>query len=162
MGYNRKFSLISALFIVLGLVACGGGSSGMSDAELTQFWAGSSLKSAIPGLAGSTNSTGNNSNIVSTDTPAKQIIVGGTISGTASGPITVSVHETEPCAKGYCPIESKGPLASTQISAPGYFSVVVPSHGQKLTVVAKSGALSGMHYLGELTSRMDGVEITLE
>ncbi len=161
MGINRKISLISALFIVVGLVACGGGAPQPTEAELNQFWAASSLKYHVGGLDGSTG-TPNNSNIVSNDTPAKQIIVGGTVAGEASGAVTISVHETEPCAKGYCPIESKGPLASTQISTPGYFSVVVPSHGEKLTVVAKSGALSGMHYLGELSARVDGIEITLE
>lgn len=157
MGSLRNFSLISALFVVFGLMACGGGSPQPTEAELIQFWAGSSISNRVP-----SSSSGNNSNIVSNDTPAKQVMVGGTVSGEASGTVTISVHETEPCAKGYCPIESKGPLASTQISAPGYFSVVVPSHGEKLTIVAKSGALSGMHYLGELSARVDGVDITLE
>ncbi|HKX11789.1 MAG TPA: hypothetical protein VJP40_01460 [bacterium] len=160
MGSLRKFSLISALFVVLGLMACGGGSPQPTETELIQFWAGSSINNGVPSSPSS--STGNNSNIVSNDTPAKQVMVGGTIAGEASGTVTISVHETEPCAKGYCPIESKGPLASTQISAPGYFSVVVPTRGEKLTVVAKSGALSGMHYLGELSTRVDGIEISLE
>jgi hypothetical protein len=160
MGINRNISLISALFIVVGLVACGGGAPQPTQAELNQFWAASSLKTQLGG-GGSVSDPGN-SNIVSNDTPAKQVIVGGTVAGEASGAVTISVHETEPCAKGYCPIETKGPLASTQISTPGYFSVVVPSRGEKLTVVAKSGALSGMHYLGELSTRVDGIEITLE
>jgi hypothetical protein len=159
MGNTSKISLISALLIVLGLAACGGGAPQPTQAELNQFWAASSLKSVIGGDSGSNN----NSNIVTgSESPAKQYMVGGTVSGENVGSITISVHETEPCAKGYCPIESKGPLASTQISAAGYFSVVVPTQGQKLTVLAKSGALSGMHYLGELNARVDGIEITLE
>jgi len=161
MGMTRNFSLISALLILVGLSACGGGAPQPTQAELTQFWAASSLKSQIPGL-GSNSGTGSSNIVTAPEGPSKQVIVGGTVSGEAAGTITVSVHESEPCSKGYCPIESKGPLASTQIPTPGYFSVVIPSHGQKLTLIAKSGSLSAMHYLGELEARVDGVEITLE
>ncbi|HKY61829.1 MAG TPA: hypothetical protein VJR29_00270 [bacterium] len=158
MGNLRKISLISAVFTLIGLSACGGGQSQWTEGELIQFWAGSSLSGRTSGSP----QVNDSSNIVSTETPAKQVMIGGTIAGQSSGPITVAVYDSEPCAKGYCPIESKGPLASTQLSAPGYFSVVVPTQGQKLTLIAKSGALSAMHYLGELSSRVDGIEITLE
>jgi len=164
MGSFRAFGLMALTLFALSLTACG--SSEMTPEETKKnndFWAASSLRFSPEFNQGN---PGSNSNIVTEDPakPTTQVMVRGEVQapGYAGGAIILEVRASEACADGYCPIEGKMPLASTVINTPGFFSLVVPSQGQKTSLVANAPGKSGMLYLGELSAKVDGVEITLK
>ncbi|MCE9624653.1 MAG: hypothetical protein K8R69_04230 [Deltaproteobacteria bacterium] len=162
MGSFRAYGLMALALFSLTVTACG--SSEMTPEEIKKnndFWAASSLRFS-PEFKQATTDSG----IVSEDPakPTTQVMVRGEVqaAGYAGGAITLEVRVAEACADGYCPVEGKSPLASTVVNSPGFFSLVVPSQGQKTTLVASASGKSGMLYLGELSAKVDGVEITLK
>lgn len=159
MGVKRLIAFFSLGFL-LSLAACG--SSEMTPEEYKkyqEFWAGSSLRF----VTGQGNGTTPASQIVS-DKPVTQVMLRGTakVPGYVGGAIVLEVREAEACADGYCPATGKAPLASTVLNAPGFFSLVVPSQGQKVSLTASAPGKSGLLYLGELNSAVDGIELTLQ
>ncbi len=159
MGKIRHLSLIFCAFFSLALAACSG-SSTMSPEEqkaYDDFWAKSSLHIKP---SGSTDG----SSIVADDQPTKQIMVSGTVQipGYTSGAIVLEVRQAEACDKGYCPVEGVAPLASTVLNNTGFFSLIVPSKGQKTSLVASAPGKTGLLYLGELKSKMDGIVLNLK
>lgn len=163
MRIFRSFAILSLLAFGISLSACG--SSEMTpdqQKEYNDFWAASALGHQLK--QGVTS--GNDSNIVTEDTekPSAQVMVQGIVKspGYAGGPIAIELREAEACADGYCPVEGKAPLASGTIEAPGFFSLIVSTKGQKTTLSATGGGKSAMHYLGELSAKVSGVTLTLK
>jgi len=160
MGLIRRLSLIFCAVLYLALAACSG-STTMSPEEqkaYDAFWS----KSSLHLKAGQDNG---NSDIVTNDAiPTKQVMVRGTVTvpGYTGGAIILEVHEAEACADGYCPIAGAAPLASTVINSEGFFSLIVPSKGQKTSLTASAPGKTGLLYLGELKAAVDGIALTLQ
>ena len=160
MGVIRSLALAAILIFSFTLTACG--SSEMTpeqQKELQEFWAASSLRFHFQG-------TGEGSNIVTeeNDKPTIQVMVRGTLKapGYSGGTISLEIREAEACADGFCPVTGKAPLAASSIAAPGFFSLVVPSKGQKASLIANGGGKTSMLYLGELSAAVDNAELTLK
>lgn len=163
MGIFRSLALAAILAFSLSLTACGGSSEMTPEQqkEYNDFWSRSSLGFHVQNGGAATD----DSNIVTEEPkPTTQVMVQGVVKapGYAGGAITLEVREAEACAEGYCPVEGKAPLAAASITAPGFFSLIVPSQGQKTTLVAAGAGQSAMHYLGELSAKVDGVTLTLK
>ncbi|HCU24384.1 MAG TPA: hypothetical protein DF383_05140 [Deltaproteobacteria bacterium] len=162
MRLTRHLTILTLLSASL-LSACGGTQqlNSKQQADLDAFYA--KVKIIMSEKQQSSQKTSESPEEPST-APARQTFVTGAVKapGYSGGTITVEVYDAEACGTGYCPAEQKAPLAAMQIPSPGYFSILVPSQGQKTALLAIGGGKRGTFYLGELNTRLDNVRVKLK
>ncbi len=97
----------------------------------------------------------------------------GMVTGVASldsyqgGSISIEALEAEACESGYCPVAGKKPLASTSLSQPGYFSLIVTSRGQGVILsathsAADSKSYAAQTYVGVVDKRINDIQLKLQ
>lgn len=88
------------------------------------------------------------------ENPAAQTLVTGKVSkesGMATS-VTLEAHEADTTL----------PIASTTLSSPGFFSLVIPHHGKEISLMAIAiDGQSAQVKLGVLSHRVDDVELKL-
>lgn len=161
MNVFKSFAVFAMLAMSLVLSGCG--SSAMSPEEQKEYDAFNAHMQKL--YVAQQQGTGDSNIVVQEPEKATtQVMVQGVVKapGYAGDAISLEVREAEACADGYCPVEGKAPLASVSIATPGFFSLVVPSKGQKTTLVVSGSGKSAMHYLGELKAKVEGLSVTLK
>ncbi len=174
-----------ALLAMLGTfpVSCGGsGGTPSQSQESSKIWMGFAKTGQIifyrPGypllfpslpLTSLNQTSPQNVTTDTSTTPASTVqnLITGTveISGFSGGTIKIEARAAEACNQGYCAVEGKSPLASILQNNPGYFSIVVPSQGQMVTLVgtytkADQSTQVAQVYIGVLDKRVDDVKLT--
>jgi len=173
LGHSKYF--LFAISIAL-LSACGAGGTQNSPTASGYNWTwdknGNYVAPSVDQQKLAFQTSGNGEKVQVEETgsgSSKQFIITGEtkLEGYTSGPITVSALEASVCNQGYCALEGKAPLAASPVSAPGFFSLVVPNFSGHVILKATHVAPDGVKYqsqlyLGVLSARQDAIVLSLQ
>ena len=90
---------------------------------------------------------------------AQQSLLTGDLSGSA-GSVLLEARSAIPCNTGFCIDDTRVPLASVNTTGPGYFSLIVPNHGEQIILKGTLGGNTQQVYLGALSGRKDSINLT--